>query len=297
MLNSNEIIAFCIKELMKIYSSSIEKAVSLELPPQVLTPILKTYSLVYGIKSEELPKPISEFSNFKEFFTRPLKKGCRLIDQRPETIVSPADGFVLQSGPTDYPAPETIRVKGSYYTLYDILGKMSYWGLPENERKGAYILVYLSPGSCHRIYSPVNGNITARGFIPGTIYPVNKIGRNLVPHIYSKNSRVTLKIADREEKFIIFLVLIGALAVGDINLTYDGEKKFKPFQKRETLELFTSPVSINKGQEIGVFNLGSSIIIICYAHKNYSVRILKQEGKIRIGEPIMKIEEDMGREI
>jgi phosphatidylserine decarboxylase len=170
-----------------------------------------------------------------------------------------------------------------------MIGKMSYWDFTGNDRKGFYILFYLNPGSCHRIHSPITGSITSFGFSPGTLYPVNTMGRKLVPDCHVKNAKVTLKLASPGDHVNIFLVLIGALAVGDITLTYNGRRVFNS-RDRESLEIHAPAVPIKKGQEIGIFNLGSSVFMICYGRSGTGMNLIAREGDVSIGSGVIESE-------
>jgi phosphatidylserine decarboxylase len=274
---------------MEVYSSIVGRLSDLRAPQPFLTPFLKLYSRCYHVNRSELPKPIREYSSFREFFTRPMKEGSRIVDPRPETVVSPVDGMVLEAGKTDTPVPNTFRIKDRYYTLEELLGRMSYYDFSNEGMTGFYTLFYLPPGAYHRIHAPFSGNVSRVSFSPGTVYPVNQIGRRLVPDYHVKNARAVLKLRSPDGGLHAFLVLIGALVVGGITLTYNGRRELMA-RDDEFLESLEPPVFVEKGSEVGLFNLGSAVLLICYGPREAEMRLAASEGGITMGTPVMESE-------
>ena len=272
---------------MDVYSSVLGRLSSMNLPPPVLTPLLMLYSRWFHVNMDDLPRPLREYSCFKDFFTRQIKSGQRIINPRTDTIVSPVDGTILEAGSADSPVPNTFRIKNRYYMLEELLGKMAYYDFRCEDMTGVYMNFYLDPGAYHRIHAPMSGNISLRSFSPGSLFPVNNIGRKLNPDYHIKNSRVTLKLSSPDDKLLIFIVLIGALGVGDIQLTYNGTQAFSPGDK-ETFEKIDPPIPVVKGQEIGIFNMGSSVFMLCYCSKDEKMAITAQTGRIHMGSSVIE---------
>jgi len=272
---------------MEIYSFIIGKFSDLELPHPFLAPVLKLYGKCYKVNVNELSKPYMEYSSLSDFFTRPLKEGLRIIDSRPETVVSPVDGHIIETGKMDSPVPNTYKIKNRFYTLEELLGKMTFYDFSNEDMKGLYMLFHLPPGCYHRIHSPITGNISSLSFTPGTLYPVNRLGRRFVPEYHIKNSKVLLQISTGDDRMHIFMALVGALAVGNITLTYNGQREFSPRHK-EHFETISPPHSIKKGEELGIFKLGSSVLMICYCHKDADMNFSAGEGKINMGNAVIE---------
>ncbi len=273
----------------KLYSLMVSRVSSLSIPPPLLAPLLKIYCSVYGVDMESLPKPLSKYSSFREFFTRPLKAGARTIDFRPQTVISPVEGTLLEAGEMDHPVRNTFKIKGRYYTITEMLGKMSYLDDNDGKRKGFFLLYHLGPGSYHRIHSPVKGNVASFAFSPGRQYPVSPLWSKLTPDAFVKNARLTLKITSSDNRLLLYLVLIGALAVGDITLTYDNTRTFSP-QDPEIFETHIPSIPVTKGQEIGIFNLGSSVFMICYDRSGAGMKLLLREGPVAFGSAVIETE-------
>jgi phosphatidylserine decarboxylase len=91
------------------------------LPRFLRAPGFKLYAYIFGVNLDEVEKPLEEYRNLAEFFYRELKPGCRPIDPRPNVVVSPADGKVLQFGEVR-DGGEVEQVKGMTYSLDALLG-------------------------------------------------------------------------------------------------------------------------------------------------------------------------------
>lgn len=92
------------------------------LPTVLRVPGFKLYSFFFGVNLSEVAEPdLRSYRNLAEFFYRRLKPGCRPIDPRPESVVSPADGKVLQFGEV-HAGGEVEQVKGMTYSLDALLG-------------------------------------------------------------------------------------------------------------------------------------------------------------------------------
>lgn len=287
-LNFNKFTKY-FKKSMVFYSNIIGKLSDLHVPAPLLGPVLQVYSHYYRVRTDELPKPLGEFSSFREFFTRPMKDGLRIADARPEVIVSPVDGTILESGVMDSPVPNTFRIKERYYTLEELLGRLAYYDFAREDMKGLYSLMYLNPGSYHRIHSPMEGKITCLSHTPGTLFPVNRLGRKWVPDYHVRNSKVVLKIVSPDGGLQIFLVLIGALVVGNITLTYNNRMEFHASGK-ELFQPIDPPCPVGKGQELGIFNLGSSVLLICYCNRSAEMTLAVQTGEIQMGSALIYAE-------
>ncbi|MFH1436756.1 MAG: archaetidylserine decarboxylase [Pseudomonadota bacterium] len=272
---------------MGVYSYVMGRLSSMNVPSPVLAPFLKLYSRWFHVNMDDLPKPLHEYSSFKDFFTRQLRTGQRIVNSRTDTIVSPVDGTILDAGSADSPVANTFRIKNRYYMLEELLGKMAYYDFRCEDMTGVYMTFYLDPGSYHRIHAPMSGNISLRSFSPGTLFPVNGIGRKLNPDYHIKNSRVTIKLSSPDGKVHIFMVLIGALGVGNILLTYNGTQDFSPGDKG-TFEMIDPPIPVEKGQEIGIFNMGSSVFVLCYCSKDEKMAITAQAGRIQMGSSVIE---------
>jgi len=266
-----------------LYSRAVYALASTCLPPVMLVPMLRAYCRFYRVNTDELALPFDSYSNFREFFSRPVRPGLRPIDAGPARLTSPVDGDVLATGSFRNGPPETLRIKGKIYSLASLLGTSK---VPDAFRSGGYVLFYLAPGDYHRIHSPMDGYVTAVDAIPGTCRPVNRIGRRFFPDLYVTNRRVVLWMrSDDEPALDAALVLIGAMGVGRILVDLDGIS-IEASKSDERHERFAEPVAVARGQEIGCFDLGSSALLV-WSGDRCPTRILVKEGRVKVGECVV----------
>jgi len=264
-------------------SSLLGRCTAAPLPPPVLAPVLRLYSRSFGVNLDEIAKPVEEFSTFKEFFTRPLREGARVVDPRRDVAVAPVDGTVLAAGRLASPVAFSIKIKERYYGLDELLGRMAHSDYSFDGTQGFYLLYYLSPGSYHRVHAPVAGTVRRVCWLPGALYPVNGIGRRLAPDFYAKNSRLVFDIESAGGGMRIFLVMVGALLVGRIVMTAGGRRREFGAGAKETLAVFEEPLAVEKGAELGFFDMGSSVLLLCSTGREQACRILADRGPVHMG--------------
>ena len=245
----------------------------------LLARAIDLYVRAYDVDLSECDVPPGGFRSFNEFFTRPLREGARPLDPDPDAILSPADGRIEDAGPIDERG--AFLIKGKPYTLDELLGSRE-----EAARLagGSFVVVYLSPRDYHRVHAPVSGEIVRARHLGGTLFPVNRIGVEHVPKLFAKNERVVVT-QDAREMGEVVTVLVGALVVGGIALTFDrslvprdgregGEKTYRGVRPR-----------LSRGEELGWFELGSTAIVIVPG--SLSARLVVEPGQsIRMGRAI-----------
>ncbi len=215
--------------------------------------IIKLYKVEIN---EALETDINNYENFNQFFTRELKPEFRPLCQTPGSIASPADGKVSQAG--DLNDEKIIQAKGKNYSVTDLLG-----GDPLRARdfkNGKFATIYLSPKDYHRLHMPINGTLKQMIYIPGRLFSVNAATTESVPELFARNERV-VAIFDTEAGPMA-LVLVGAIFVASIETIWGGVIT-PPNGAEVTVSNypFNAPV-IEKGQEMGRFNMGSTIIVL-----------------------------------
>lgn len=230
-------------------SHAVGRLCEAPLSPGVSRAIAGVYSRAYRVNlAEALPTP-APYPTFDAFFTRALRPGARPIADAP--IVSPADGLIAASGPID--RGSRLFVKGQPYEVGELLGD------PREAARysgGSFAVVYLSPRDYHRVHSPVDGRISLIRGIPGDLYPVNSIGERHVPRLFVRNNRVTIVI-DSEGSARVSVVMVGATIVGRISVSVIDAPAAPPGDT-----LIDPPVRVKKGDEIGVFHLGSTAVVL-----------------------------------
>jgi phosphatidylserine decarboxylase len=228
------------------------------LPRPVRERFLRSFAGRFGIDVSEAEKPIEEYGGLQEFFTRRLRPGARPIDSRPGIVVGPADGTMVEQGLVT--EGKLIAAKESVFTLAELLADREAAADLEG---GAYQITYLSPKDYHRVHTPVAGGVLRWHHVPGYLFPVNRRSAIREPGLFGMNERF-VSILDGEFG-LCAVVMVAAVGVGHVTASYDpevathdeafsrGDARHKPFDP---------PLALARGQELGIFHLGSTAIIV-----------------------------------
>ena len=256
-------------------SRAMGKLADVSWSPALGRAVLGAYCKAYDVSFEECKKA-DGWKSFDEFFTRELKDGVRPIDPDPTVLVSPADGRIESMGPVD--ATSTFMVKGRPYSVAELVGDDA-----EAKRYvgGAGAVVYLSPRDYHRVHSPIAGTITSIRSMPGDYYPVNSIGLDHIDNLFAINRRVSFAIDAAPESGLgrVTVVMVAAIVVGRITATGIDARDVP-------IGLHTVSRSIAKGDEIGIFHLGSTAVV--FVEKGAFDAWLTQEGPVLFGAPFIR---------
>ena len=236
--------------------------------------VSRGYAAAYKVRMDEAAAPHGCYTNFDAFFTRSLREGIRPI--APSTLVSPCDGRVSALGSIDEGA--RVSVKGQHYEVADLLGDAAecrqYVG-------GQFAVIYLSPRDYHRVHSPIDGQLSRIRAMPGDFFPVNSVGERLVPQLLVRNRRVAFCM-ESVQAIPITLVMVGALIVGKITANALGNQDVA-----EGLHQLGSPLQVKKGDEVGAFHLGSTVVLLvgrgisltsCLGRVTYGQLLSKEES-------------------
>ena len=229
-------------------------------PKIVLVPAIKLFALMYKIDLRESGKTLWDFNTFNDFFARKLKDGVRKIDFSQKVIVSPVDGFVLRFGKIR--KGMLLQAKDTRYFLSDLLMDER---LAFDFLGGTYVTFYLAPKNYHRIHSPYDLSIRKKIHVPGKLFPVNSLGMRNIKNLFPRNERV-ITMASNPKLGKVAIVQVGATVVGRIKTT---NKK-----------------ALKKGQELGVFELGSAVILIFEKGKVSLSKKLEMRKELKLGEKI-----------
>jgi len=204
------------------------------------------FNTTYGVAVSEAQYPLTTYPTLGAWFTRGLAEGCRTQSNSP--WVSPVDGVVVQSGPLHH--GQLIQAKGLYYSLRDLTQTDSW-------NNGTFICIYLSPKDCHRIMSPVSGQLLHATHIPGSLYPVRPHQVATIPQLYCVNERLSLGFSSPNGN--VSLVAVGALNVGSISTQFDPT--FSGQHATKQCHQNYHDLSIQAGDWIATFHLGSTVIL------------------------------------
>jgi phosphatidylserine decarboxylase len=179
-------------------------------------------------------------------------------------------------GPID--GQGTFVVKGRPYSVAELVG-----GQQEAERflGGSGCVVYLSPRDYHRVHAPVGGVIRRIRSMPGDYFPVNAIGVKHVANLFCRNRRVAIEIDADPSLGRVTVVMVVAMIVGRIT-TVGIDARDVPLGDH----VFEPALRIGRGDEIGVFHLGSTAVVL--TEKRASGAWLVSEGPVRYGQALLR---------
>ncbi len=235
-------------------SQAMGRLVRLRAPKPVLQAAIRTFCQLYGVDLAEAERTLGDFATFQEFFTRRLKPGVRPVERALGVLASPADGVLSITGSL---ANDTlIQAKGIEYTLDALMGGSED---ADPYRGGSYAVVYLAPKNYHRVHSPWQGEIVQWRHIAGPLFPVNKMGIQHVPGLFARNERI---IGHCETEFgRAALIMVGATCVGHMRVCFT-DLCTNEGQPTGALTTLTPPVSQSRGDEFGVFEMGSTVVLV-----------------------------------
>jgi phosphatidylserine decarboxylase len=214
---------------------------------------VKRYDVDMSLALEENPLT---YACFNDFFTRALKPDARPINSEAGSVVCPADGAISQLGPIK--DGRIFQAKGQDYTTLELLGGDEV--LAAEFADGTFATVYLSPRDYHRVHMPYGGKLRSMVSIPGELFSVNTVTAENVPRLFARNERA-VAIFDTDIGPMA-VVLVGAMIVAGIETVWDGQ--IAPFASRDiATSLYPyQNITLNKGEEMGRFKLGSTAVIL-----------------------------------
>jgi len=225
--------------------------------PAITSRVIKWFIGRYGVDmSEAAESDPAAYPSFNAFFTRALKPGVRTVDTRSHVFVSPVDGAISQLGQTGN--GRIFQAKGQSFGLAELLGGDEALAGPF--RDGEFATIYLSPKDYHRIHMPVDGTLREMIYVPGKLFSVNPVTAENVPNLFARNERVVCIFDTLAGPMA--MVLVGAMIVGSMETTWAGVIAPEPARLTHWRYQGKDAIRINKGQEMGRFRLGSTVVLV-----------------------------------
>jgi phosphatidylserine decarboxylase len=246
--------------------------------------LISGFLRIYDVNVDEVDKQIpDDFATFNDFFTRELAAGARPIDAAPDTLVSPVDGTLSQAGAIR--EDRLLQAKGIDYTLDDLLAI----DLEEGRAfcNGSFATIYLAPYNYHRVHAPADGELVAAHYVPGDLFSVNNATARFVPGLFRRNERLNLHI--RTPRGPMALIFVGALNVGSISTPWTGEVRPRRSGVVETLDISSHTREFSKGDLLGWFNMGSTVILLLPENSCHWDAGFEPGTVTRMGESIGKL--------
>ncbi|AOS96631.1 Phosphatidylserine decarboxylase proenzyme [Microbulbifer aggregans] len=241
----------------------------------------------YGVDMDEAQEPdYTAYANFNDFFTRALKDGARPIVDGEQALACPADGHVSQLG--EIHNGRIFQAKGHDYSLLELVG-----GDPQVAAQftgGTFATVYLSPRDYHRVHMPVDGVLRSMVHVPGQLFSVNQVTTEEVPRLFARNERVVCLFDTPAGPMA--MVLVGAMIVASIETVWAGLVTPHKRRIRTTHYGDSKPIALNKGEEMGRFKLGSTVILLFGADRMKWLDSLGAESPVKMGEHLGDLQKD-----
>jgi|TARA_B100000959_G_scaffold269911_1_gene316163 phosphatidylserine decarboxylase len=231
---------------------------------------IRVFVKIYKIDMQDYAqKSTTDFASFNDFFTRELSAKSRAVSG---DICSPVDGTISAAGKIDN--GQIFQAKGKTYSL----GKLLSSGDTDDFINGSFITIYLAPNNYHRVHFPVDATLLSSEYVPGKLFSVNNVSARHIPDLFAVNERLICDATT--EHGHVSIVMIGAMIVAGIKTVW----RASPYPFKEShAETFNTPQAYKQGDELGQFQLGSTVVLLFQGDVDWQV---KSGDRIRFGEPL-----------
>ena len=249
--------------------------------PPLKNRIIGLYTSLFDINMEEaeMTDPLA-YKSLNAFFTRALKDGARPLAEGENTILCPVDGAVSQAQAIEN--GRIFQAKGRDYSLLELMG--GHHELADPFVNGQFATLYLSPRDYHRIHMPLLGKLTDMVYVPGRLYSVAGHNARVVPNLFARNERLVCQFDTPAGPMA--MVLVGAINVSAIDTVWSG-RVTPPSLHKIVHTRYENGIEIrlDKGAEMGRFNMGSTVIMLF----GENVRLddtIRPEAKVKMGQAL-----------
>jgi len=227
------------------------------LPPVLQRAAIRAFAALVGADLSEAREPAWAYPTLQDFFTRALADGVRPIDPAPDALVAPCDGRWGAAGAIE--RGTLLQLKGRPYSLAALLGADADARRYEG---GRYATFYLAPRDYHRFHAPCALRVRRAVYLPGSLWPVNRLGVEGVPGVFSENERLCAHFAlpGRDEEALC-IAAVGATLVGRVRVIFDAlatQSGTVPVESRYG----GNGRRLAKGEEWGRFEFGSTLVLL-----------------------------------
>ena len=245
---------------------------------------IKSVVHLFGVNmNEALETDLKAYASFNDFFTRALKPDVRPLCPEGNALICPADGTISQIG--DITAGSIFQAKGKQYSALELLG-----GDAERARtfqNGNFATIYLSPRDYHRLHMPLAGTLKEMIHVPGRLFSVNAATANTVPNLFARNERVVALF--ETEAGPMALVLVGAIFVASIETVWHGVVTPPSSPEMRAWRYGENAPVLTKGEEMGRFKMGSTIIVLFGENVIGLEENLKPGDEVRMGQRLGRL--------
>lgn len=243
-------------------------------------PVYRSFARLVGADLEEVELPLGDYPSLGSFFARRLTDDARPMAAASTDVISPSDGALAAVCPID--DGTLVQAKGKDYSLAQLLGDGELAAALEG---GQAFTIYLSPKDYHRVHSPVAGELVSYTYVPGTLFPVSRLFSDNVDELFARNERVVFRIETAAGPMAV--VMVGAAGVGNMWLHHPQlETRTYRGQRSAQRIVFDRPIAVARGDELGAFHLGSTVVLVFGAGAIEPDETLRAGQGVRFGQPI-----------
>lgn len=266
----------------RLLSSLVHAFMRIRLRPVKNAQIAIVGSLAGVDWSEARSQEYADYACFNDFFTRELAEGAREVDPDPGSFVSPSDGRISQYGRITNNL--ILQAKGHHYSIRSLLANDA--SAPEF-LNGFFHTIYLSPRDYHRVHMPADGKLQRMIHVPGRLFSVAPYTVRQVPGLFARNERVVSIFETTHGPMAV--VLVGAMLVSSMDTVWAGTVT-PPYGKRvATGDWSRRDIALAKGEEMGRFNMGSTVIVLFPPGAVSSLEELEAGEAVQMGQRLGRL--------
>jgi phosphatidylserine decarboxylase len=250
---------------------------------------LKVYRGVFskkyppGLNESEADTPLWAYRSLNALFTRGIKPEYRPIPVGTPQFLSPCDGTVQDVGRVE--AGKLLTLKGIEYTLDSLLPQID----ARPFEGGHFVVIFLSPIDCHRVFSPQDGYLEEVIHVPGYRLLVHPPYQRAEYPVYTLNERMILRFSTALGPCL--LVMVAGWGVG--NITLPLAPAFRPRSKASAVQTWSPPASVKRGDWVATFELGSTVVLFTPPAAN-AIPLVSPNEEVNYGQPILTSTDDRG---
>jgi phosphatidylserine decarboxylase len=249
---------------------------------QIQSPLLTKLSIwLWSLFADDLRLQDAKkqhFTSLGDCFTRELKDGLRPIAKHPERVISPCDAIIGEYG--DIQGTQVFQAKGFPYDISELIPNLH---MNHKYRNGKYITLRLKSSMYHRFHAPVDCSVSKVTYISGDTWNVNPVALKRIEKLFCKNERAVVELHSNHPTSCITLVPVAAILVASMKFNFLPQVLNLKYQGPNNI---SCDAQFNKGDEMGYFQHGSTIIL--FATSNYQFCEGIEKGKlIKMGQPLL----------
>lgn len=209
----------------------------------------------YNVNTKEMAGKIEDYKSFNAFFSRPLTADARPVNPNTNVVTFPVDGKISQFGKIE--DKFLFQAKNHYYTTEALLADSKE---AQAFKNGEFITIYLSPKDYHRVHIPFAGTLDKMIHVPGDLFSVNPFNAKHIPELFARNERVVCFFNTEIGRMAV--IFVGATIVRSISTAWDGTVAPNKNKDIAVSEYASRNLNFAKGDEIGKFFMGSTVICL-----------------------------------